>query len=404
MQLMKRESGFLRVLHVIPGLANSSGPTHVVVNLAEHLAKLGCWVTVYYMSYPGIKPLLPDGALVETRASPLTFSRRWGYSKELGRALSENIPGFDIVHITSVWMYPTTAAARACRKHDVPYVMRPAGSFEPWCLQRSWGLKKAYYWLVERRNLANAAVIQAMSDQERLHFRDLGFDEKVVVIPNGVSSDCSGGWSGAQFREQFGIHEDTPLVLFLSRVHPKKGLDILTAAFALVLRKLPEARLVVAGPAAPGYGIEVQRMLEAQGIDAHTILTGELRGEEKWAAYRAADVFVLPSRSENFGIVVAEAMACGVPVVVSRETPWQDVETYNAGRWVKLDPDEIAENIIEILENRELARKMGQNGRALVRKKYTWDRIAEKMLSVYENIVAGRDPDERLGGNDSSVK
>lgn len=390
--------GHMRVLHVIPGLANSSGPTHVVINLTEHLAKLGCVVTVYHVQYDDIEALRPDPDLVATKGFPLTFSRRWGYSRGLGRALRETVRNFDIVHIHSVWMYPTLAAARACRDAGVPYVLRPAGSFEPWCLRQNRAVKRIYYMLVERRNVAVAAAIQAMSQQEREHFRDLGIREKVVVIPNGVSEEAlAEGGIGSECREHWGIGKTTPVVLFLSRLHPKKGLDILIEAFSCVLRVLADARLVIVGPPAPGYGKRIDQMLREYGIEESTVVAGELRGQDKWAAYQAADVFVLPSRSENFGIVVAEAMACGVPVVVSRETPWEEVETRKAGFWVNLDVDEIAQAILIVLENRRLAAEMGRNGQALVRERYTWDRIAERMLKVYENILAGREPDAGLG-------
>ena len=393
----------MKALHIIPSLANWSGPTHVVVNLAENLTRLGCQVSVYHLEYDGVEPLLPQAGLIETKAFSLTLPgppARWGYSAGLARALRQTVARFDIVHIHSVWMYPTIAAVRACLKRAIPYVLRPAGSFRPQALFGNRMLKGLYYWLFEKAHLDNAAALHAVSMLEANEFQQLGFCAPVCIIPNGVASSLLGDFQSKETaRSRFGLKAEEKVVLFLGRLHPIKGLDLLTASFAQVLQHLPEARLILAGPpapTAPTYAREVKRMVESQGIKEHTILTGELRGEAKWLAYRAADVFVLPSRSENFGIAVAEAMACGVPVVVSNQTPWQDVETHNAGCWVELKREEIAKHIIEILEQVELARKMGENGRDLVRKKYTWDRIAKRMLRVYENIVAGLDPNAAL--------
>jgi len=245
--------------------------------------------------------------------------------------------------------------------------------------------------LVERKNLAAAATVLACSEQEAHGLRLVGLRNSIVVIPNGVSElYLSAKASGDEFRARHGLDVLTPVVLFLSRLHPKKGLDVLAASFAKVAARLPNARLVIAGRPAPGYLADVKKTICAQGIDKRALLVGDLCGEEKISAYRAADVFVLPSRSENFGIAVVEAMACGTPVVVSRETPWSEVERYGAGRWAKLDSGEFAQHIIEILEDGQLRRAMGQNGRALVREKYTWDRIAPRVLALYEDVVRQR--------------
>ena len=387
----------MKILHVIPGLANSSGPTRVVINVSERLVRLGCEVSIFHLTGRGYDRVLPKDPRVEVKGFPIDWSRRWGYSRSLGKALRETVAQFDIVHIHSVWMYPTVAAARACRRRSVPYILRPAGSFRPEALLGNRTLKSVYYRLFEKSHLDNAALVHAVSTVEAEELRNFGVCAPISVIPNGVNSpDVSRVKSREEARLRLGLQPKAKVVLYLGRLHPIKGLDILTAVFASVLRRLPDAKLVIAGPAAPGYAREVAKMVKHHDIEEQTILTGEVRGWDKWAAYRAADVFVLPSRSENFGIVVAEAMACGVPVVVSKKTPWEDVETYNAGCWVNPEPDEVAKSIIEILENPDLARQMGENGRALVREKYTWDTLAKRMLRVYENIVAGRDPNAAL--------
>jgi len=378
----------MRVLHVIAGLRGSSGPSQAAVHLSGELARLGCSVALFHLSYPGMRPMTAPAG-VEVRGFPRTFSPTWGCSRSMGRELRRRIGEFDVVHVHGVWQYPCFAACAACRRMGVPYVLRPAGAFEPWCLRQA-ALKKALYErLVERRNLLGAAALHATSFQEAMNLARRGVSGKIAVIPNGVSERLveAGGDAGA-FRQRFGLEQSTPLVLFLSRLHPKKGLDILAESFSIVLRRVPQARLVVAGRAAPGYLRSVVEMLRRRGIAASTIIAGDLHGQEKVAAFRAADVFVLPSRSENFGIVVVEAMACGTPVVVSRETPWSEVEERGAGRWVQLRPEAFAGHILEVLQNRDLRGRMGESGRALVRQKYTWPRIAERVLELYRAVVA----------------
>ncbi len=377
----------MRVLHVIPGLDNASGPTHAAINLTERLARLGVEVSLFHLVYEGREPLRPDPALVRTRGFPCAFPRRWGYSPGLRDALREQAGDFDVVHVHSVWMYPTTAAARACRRAGTPYVVRPAGSFEPWCLAQRAALKTLYYRARERRNLAGAAALHAMSEQERLHLERLGLSTPVFVVPNAISLEGIPDRSDtAGFRRRYGLGQKTPLVLFLSRIHPKKGLDVVAAAFARVLRQVPEARLMIAGPVAGGYQREFESCLNRAGVREQTVLPGELRGEDRWTAYRAADVFTLPSYSENFGIVVAEALACGTPVVVSRNTPWKDVEEQDAGRWLELKPQAFARAVVELLRNPRLAAQMGRNGRALVEANYTWRGVAARVLSLYEEL------------------
>lgn len=387
----------MRVLHVIPGLRNSSGPAHAVVNLTEGLGLLGVEVSLYHLDCSSPPNVVRASRLVETRAFPVEFPRRWGYSPALTRALRDTVPTFDIVHIHSVWMYPTFTAARECESGGVPYVLRPAGSFEPWCLRQNAAAKSHYYRLVERRHMERAAAVHAMTEQERRNLRQFGVSNDIFVVPHGVPEGSAVSAERCwQFRRRYEIGARTPIVLFLSRLHPKKGLDILTAAFAKVVREIPDAKLLIVGPPAAGYSERLSAMVKEHGIDQHTIITGELRGTEKWAAYCAASVFVLPSYSENFGIVVPEAMLCGLPVVVSRHTPWEEVEEWNAGRWLELIPDLFAEHIVDILRDPARAREMGQNGRKLVARKYTWGRIAEKILRVYENIRAGLRPEAGL--------
>lgn len=384
----------MRILHVIPGLAYSSGPTHVVLHLAERLADRGHKVSIYYLTGRGYDTVFPRNSSVEMRGFPVKIFKKWGYAPSLHRHLDQTVSQFDIIHIHSLWSYPNIAATQAAWRHGIPYLMRPIGSLEPWCMLTSRCKKRIYMALIERRHLKRAAAIHATSEQEALNIAKLGIGTKIVVVPNGINPDEYNVMPPREvFRERFNIGTNKKVVLFLGRLHPKKGLNILVESFAQVYRVTPNVILGIVGPDEGGYVNMIKSQVERLGITNAVIFAGELKGQDKLAAYAAADVFVLPSHSENFGIVVAEAMASGLPVVVSRNTPWQDVERQNAGLWVNLKVEEISQAILTILNNQRTALKMGQNGRMLVRDKYSWYKITKQMLKVYENILAGRDPD-----------
>ncbi len=386
----------MRVLHVIPGLSNASGPTRVVINLSDELVRLGCEVSIFHLKGRGYGQLMPEDERVKVKGFPVKWCDYWGYSPGLKHALSQEASSFAIIHIHSLWLYPNVAAVSVASRLGIPYVIRPAGSLmaEP---QKHRSLRKRLYAaLKERRHLNGAAAVHVASGIEAKSVSEFGVRAPIVTVPNGIP--------GARLRPMAASVSSAPTddrtcrkVLFLGRLHPIKGLDLLARAFGKVARSRKDVHLIIAGPEGKkGYRSTVERYLRDEGVLDKTVFTGELEGERKWQAYREADVFVLPSRSENFGIAVAEAMASGIPVVVSQETPWQDVETRKAGFWVPLDAQKFAEAIITILDQPRLAAELSRNGCALVREKYTWDRIAKKMLHVYENIVNGRRPSAGL--------
>ncbi|MQY59458.1 MAG: glycosyltransferase, partial [Clostridia bacterium] len=178
------------------------------------------------------------------------------------------------------------------------------------------------------------------------------------------------------------------IILFLSRINFKKGLDILARAFGEVARKRDDVYLVLAGPDNEGYGAKVRAWLQEEGALGRSIFTGMLLGEEKLAALRDSDIFVLPSYTENFGIAVVEAMACGLPVIISNKVNiWGEVSEVGAGIITDCDSHQVAETIARLLDDRNLREEMGERGKKLVEEKYTWPEVAKEMIEVYEQIL-----------------
>jgi glycosyltransferase involved in cell wall biosynthesis len=293
-------------------------------------------------------------------------------------------------------MYPSYAASRIARAHSVPYVIRPAGTLQPWalgngCLKR---LKKAGYFRLIAMPLVNrAACVQAASTQEAEQVRRLGHEGPVTVIPNGVDIGrlAEGGADAAE--TYWPSLRGRPVVAFMSRLSPEKGLDLLIPAWADLMR-LPahrDAVLVIAGPDFRGYQTTVQAMIDAHGVASSVLVIGMVQGARKSSLLKRADVFVLPSYSENFGIVVAEALACGTPVITTMGTPWEQLHAVDAGRWVRPTEGEVGQALRELLGMSETRRRqMGRRGAALIREQYTWDLAARKFLTVCDCILRGR--------------
>jgi len=370
------------------------GPVTVVKSLGRTLSAAGHEVS-YWAPGEGEEG---EGSDVTGGLHLYAHDRRhsWRRSKALVRALAESAPSFDLIHISELWLHPTYAASRVASNSGVPYILRPAGGLEPWRLRngpfKRWK-KRGYLELVGKSIMQRAACLQAASDQEAESFRQAGYRGPVTVIPSGVDLDTFRPGDTDESHEYWPDLKDRPVVLFMSRLSPEKGLDLLIPLWADLVKSPPyrDAMLVLAGPDCRGYRRKVERMIARHHVAAHICMTGMLQGRRKLALLRRADVFVLPSYSENFGIVVAEALACGTPVLTTTGTPWRQVQEIDAGRWVSPTKPEVAAALRELLEMTASQREaMGARGRALIEANYTWEEAATRFLSVCDRILGGK--------------
>jgi glycosyltransferase involved in cell wall biosynthesis len=343
----------------------------------------------------------PNGRLdaaILPREVPIHLFRRdwsesWKVSLGLRKWLRENTADYDLVHIHAVWSFATAVAARAAERAGVPYILRPAGMLSDYSWNRQrW--KKRFYWkLVEERTIQNAAGFHATSCAEAGEIRAVRPDARVFVVPNGVDDDA---YIVAADRELLrrccgAAAENLPLVLFLSRLHPKKGIvDRLLPGMA-TLR--PECFLAIAGgedPHALGYADQIWRAIERLGLSDRVKLLGAVSPAERWAMYDGADVFVLPSHSENFGVVVGEAMARGCPVVVTEGVQSSEhVRAGRAGEVVPFDVEALATALDRLLAQPELRRTYGEGGRLYAAEHFRWARIAGQIHRMYEACLGG---------------
>ena len=376
----------MNILHLIPGLNNASGPTQVVYHLAHEAAKAGHHVTVCYIQGRGAEPAYTFDPAVELLGFPAVGLRKWGYSPALRRFLRAELGRFDLVHVHSLWLYPNIAAMQAARRHGVPYIVRPAGSLEPWALGYSAWKKRLYLGLIERRILNKAAGIHAVSEQEAENIRKLGFKPPVIVVSNGIDAAAYPLEADKKtLRRELDLPEEAFVLLFLGRIHPVKNPSFLLQVFRKVHIDHPEALLLIAGPDDHPYARQIKIEAHTLDIEPFCRFIGEVRAEDRTRFYGAADVFLLPSFSENFAVAVLEALAAGLPVVVSQHTPWSEAEDVRAGFWLPLEESAFTSALHTLIENEPLRREMSANALVLAQR-YDWESVAQKMMNEYVRL------------------
>jgi glycosyltransferase involved in cell wall biosynthesis len=367
------------VLHTMASLKRSSGGTsRSVPRLCESLGSLGLETTLLSQSarWPVDCDIVPDPAIVRTEMVGAVNSPwlRLSYAPWFERRLAQLCAGADILHDHGLWLPSNHAAARVARRGAVPLIVSPRGMLDAWSLEyRSW--KKRVAWqLYQRNDLAAARAFCATSLQEAASLRGLGFRQPVAVIANGVDLP--------PIDSLFRPHRPIRTALFMSRIHPKKGLLDLVRAWSSV--RPSGWRLVIAGPDENGHRGTVESAVRAAGLAAQVQFSGPVEGEEKRRLMIEADMFVLPTLSENFGMVVAEALAFCLPVLTTRGAPWEDLVTHNCGWWVETGSGPVEAALRKAVELPDSERSaMGLRGRALVERKYAWSAIAASTREFY---------------------
>lgn len=386
----------MKILHVIANLApRYGGPSKACWEMARAVAQLGHEVSIYTtnqdgpgeLAVPLYRPVYRDG--VEIRYFPIQPPRFWGTSLPLARALRQKIPAVDLVHLHSLYLFHNLVAGHYCRQYAIPYLMRPQGTLDPFIYRRHRWRKRLMELLFEDRNIRRAAALHFTTAEEAELASPFTFQTPGVVVPLGIDNvEFAELPEPGRFRARHPEISDKRIILFFGRVNFKKGLDILVKAFGAVARKREDIHLVIAGPDNEGWGDKVRSWLSDEGLLGRTTFTGMLLGPEKLAVLRDAEMFVLPSYSENFGIAVIEAMAAGLPVIISDKVNiWREVQAGGAGRVIPCDAEALAEQILELMAQPKLAQQMGRRGRTLVQECFQWPRIAQNLAAAYAQII-----------------
>lgn len=373
----------MKVLHVISGISKKSGgPSRSSQGLVAALceAEVDAWIHSFDGAAPWVKGVrgYRQGELLDAAA----------------------LKGFDIVHIHGVWNPRLHDVAKMCRAAKVPYVIAPRGMLEPWSLKQKWLKKRIARFLYQDRDLKKAAALHATADSEAEQFRKLGFKNYCIVSPNGVNlpeGDLDVG-------ERCRCMADCRRALFVSRMHAKKGVLELVESWGRVKPQGWVCELVYTlnGDEEKAYEAKVKSRVQELGLSDQFVFTGALDDEKKWETYGRADLFVLPTYSENFGIVVAEALWAGVPVITTQGTPWSDLVSHNCGWWIDLPEgdgltkwDALDKALADAAKLHRQPQpststplsSMGANGHRLVERKYTWKAVVGAMKHGYEQIL-----------------
>jgi glycosyltransferase involved in cell wall biosynthesis len=310
--------------------------------------------------------------------------------------LWRHISDFDVVHIHALFSYASSAAALIARRNAVPYVIRPLGVLNRWGMQNRRRIVKAIsFQLIESRILRGAGAVHYTSRIEQreaeIATSTLGI-ARSAVIPLPIAP-VRGAADPERFFAKFLGARNKQIVLFLSRIHPKKGIELLLDAFHEIHRKHPSAVVVIAGEGEPAYVSVLKRKVDEMKIAEYVIWSGYLSGEEKWAAFAAATVFVLPSFSENFGIAAAEALARGVPAVITEGVGLsEEVQAANAGVVVKPTTHAIAGALDDLLRNADKRREFAANGQQLAIDRFSSEQVGRMLNDLYRQLAVSRTP------------
>lgn len=385
----------MKILIVIPALGIVyGGPSKIVAELAQALGNHGIDIDIVTTNANGSTTLdVPLHTWVIEKSYRVKYFPYWQISEykfswSLTGWLCQHIADYDLVHTNAIFSYPVLPAHWICQLHRVPYIVTPHGMLEPWALSYKAWKKRLYYTLFEKKSLQNASAIQITGSPEVNNVKSLGIETPLIFAPNGIHyQDFETPPDPNVFYQQFPDTRNKTLILFLGRIDPKKGLDLLATAFAKVNAQFPQTHLIIAGPDNTGFLPVAQSYFAQAGcLDAVTF-TGMLTGSVKYAALAAANLYVAPSYSEGFSMSVLEGMASGLPCVITTGCNFPEAAKAEAAFVVNIDADEIASILIQCLKSPQQAKEIGDRARKLILEKYTWDRIASNLIEVYTAIL-----------------
>jgi glycosyltransferase involved in cell wall biosynthesis len=315
----------------------------------------------------------------------------WLKTKRLRRSFTDELRCTDGIHIHGLWEQSTAVAARTARSLGKPYILSAHGMLEPWALANKRLKKLVYAALVERNNVARATCLHALTRAEADHFIRFGARSPIAVIPNGV--EVPQAKDASLFFDHFPELKGKRIILFLARLHPKKGLDLLLGTWKALARTWPEVHLVVAGPDFEGTRAKLEKLTFFHGLEHQVLFTGMLNEPMKWSALAAAECFVLPSYSEGLSVGVLEAMGMGLPVIITEPCNMPEVQDHQAGWLIQPNLRQLTDALDQFLRNTDLQnRYLGSRGARFVATRCNWNTIATQMADVYLWLQGGPIP------------
>jgi len=384
----------MKILCVTPYLGKSYGGTSkVVTEIAQELGLCDCNVDLITTNANDQEILdVPLNTWVKNTNYRVQYFPCWFRSDlilsfSLIKWLFNNITNYDLVHTNTIFSPLISLVHGICNLKKIPYLITPHGMLEPWALSYKNWKKKYYYNFLEKPLLQKAKIVQALASSEAQRVQNLGLTQ-TVTIPNGIHiQEYQSLPEPDIFYQQFPQTRDQTIILFLGRIDPKKGLDLLAPAFAKVHQNFPHTHLVIAGPDSINFLPTAEKYFTDAACRDAVTFTGMLTGDLKLAALAAADLYVAPSYSEGFSMSVLEGMASGLPCIITTGCNFPEAAAAKVAHVVNIDVESIADALIGCLKNPEQAKKMGIKARQFIFDNYTWDIAAKKLVKVYQRII-----------------
>lgn len=367
-----------------------TGAGYVIPRLCSALVQQGIRITLIALHLGGdpIEDISKADGL-EFRRFPYLGPRKIGYSPQLRSFMKEVVNDVDIVHTHFLWSYPQALAARMALGSQKPLVQTIHGALFAEALSKSSFVKFIWYEFIDGPALQKAQSVVATSESEAKCIESRFSPKRLDVIPNAIETpnlpdkDFAVQWAHRVLGDNHGKY-----VLYLGNLHPHKNIEKLITAWSGIQRNWPEHILVVAGPGLGKYIMKLQGLIHRLGLTERIKLFRPVYGPDKWALLYAAEVVVLPSRSENFGLVVAEALYCGTPVVASRGTPWSCLEPEGFGHWVETEDSLLAKAINDLLSwSTERRKLMAANAQQFIRSHFSWEEVAKQYIALYRDLL-----------------
>ena len=363
----------MKIIHYVPSIDKSSGGVGVYMSLLSK--EMGKMIELHIMTHQSNNPVVLENCIIHDLP-------HWNHFISLKDEVKElfDIIHPDVVHINCCWNPECSLVQKWACQRGIKTVYTPHGMLEPWIIERHyWTKKLPALLLYQRKSIERATAIHATAVSEKDNLLRIGYNKNVVVIPNGIDV------AHIKMKEKW---QRNYKILFLSRIHVKKGVNYLIEAIARLRETLCGYQIIIAGDGTPSYIEEMKLYAKKNGVEEMVQFVGGVYGEQKWYFLREADVFILPTHSENFGLVVAESLACGTPVITTTGTPWQNLNKEKCGWCVNIETGSLVNAIIDFTKKTdEELETMGRNGRKLVEDHYSIRYVADKMLEVYQKLI-----------------
>jgi glycosyltransferase involved in cell wall biosynthesis len=387
----------VHIVHNTPSVGQTSfGLGQVALNLALEQNRMGCDAKVWCLSsvedvcWASALSDLPENKIVRFS----TVGPRWmSYSPAMVCAAESDSNEVDAIHQHGIWTGVSRATLKMHKCQNVPTIIAPHGSLSHWALNISRWKKWIALAAYERNNLNRASCLHATSENEISDFRDFGLTNPIAYIENGIQEKYLAVEGNAErFLIQNNIAPDKHILFFLSRISPKKGLLMLVEAIYKIKNDFIDWQLIIAGMDELNHKVQVKSLIKQLQLEDKIKIIGPLFDQAKADAFAAVELFILPSYSEGFPMIVLESLAAGVPVITTKASTWSDLTVYNCGWWTDINTQAIAVALHEAVSmSAEGLQQMGKRGKHLIASKFTWSHLAQKTIRLYDWLLGQAD-------------